>query len=128
MLILFWRSRRRKNKEESRQEGKRKDTMAWERVSEVGLIMGTQLFTLLTLILSIAWVDGHLGGLSSDHPLAPFNWHPLLMIFAFVLCETEGTLSAYPALTTNNLHQQFWPMRFCLCRSGTKSCFTPPFT
>lgn len=48
------------------------------------IFISAQVVGLLAIILVISWTTSYLGGLSWSVPATKFNWHPLLMVIAFV--------------------------------------------
>ncbi len=45
-----------------------------------------------TMATALVWVVRDLGGFSHSSPHRVFNWHPLLMVFAFAVVQTEALL------------------------------------
>ena len=70
----------------------------------------TRIIELLTLVVTLIWVFGYLGGIGfapvykgedANDPSTIFNWHPIFMALAFPICMAEAVLAyRVPIATT----------------------------
>ena len=68
-------------------DGGRADTRGF-----LPLFAAAQVFALLSVVLVIIWGNQYLGGFDWSKPGQRFNWHPVLMVVAFVFLYGNGML------------------------------------
>lgn len=74
-----------------------------------GFTVFTRVVEISTLVVTMTWVRGYLGGVgfapvvkgeNINDPGVIFNWHPLFMAMAFPICMAEAVLAYRVPLAT----------------------------